>query len=237
MGAPLAPGGGAALAARRPAARPAARRHFGAPLPRGRAAAGGGGGGGGRAVGSRGGAAAAAGREAAGRRRRLRAAGDGAAAALEGLAAGVGALGLLPGGGPAAAGALRAAGGRGAAGRRHVPQDAARHPAALRRLQEVCLRPAALAMRAPGTLGVLWRVTWVWLGGMLRGIGRLGTVLKPHCAEHTVKACLVLHLHAGVAPQGKMAKAQSSERNSVQLVDVGTSYVKEMRNCTPRRRL
>lgn len=62
-------------------------------------------------------------------------------------------------------------------------------------------------------------------------------MLKPHCAEHTVKACLVPHVRAGVAPQGKMVKAQGLECNSVQLVDMGTSYVKEMRKCTPRRRL
>lgn len=193
------------------------------------------------AGGLRGRAAAAAGREAAGPRRRFRAAGDGAAAALERLAAGVGALGLLPGGGPAAAGAWRAAGDRGPTGRRHVPQDAARHPVAVRRLQEVCLRPAALAMRALGTLGISRGVTRVRLGWTLQGVGCLGTILKPHCTEHSMKPYLlrpVPRLPARMAPQGKLAEeARGSECNSMKLVDSGTSYVKEMKTCTPHQRL
>lgn len=72
-----------------------------------------------------------------------------AAAAPHRRPACVGALGFLQGGGPAAVAGLRAAGGGGACGRRHVPADDARHPAALRRLQEVRLRPAALPL-SPG---------------------------------------------------------------------------------------
>lgn len=55
------------------------------------------------------------------------------------------------GGRPAAVAGPRAAGGGSEGGRRHVPADDARHPAAVRRLQEVRLRPAARPLHAGGT--------------------------------------------------------------------------------------
>lgn len=140
----LALGRVAGLAAGNAAATSA--RRLGAPLPLGRPA-----GGGGRAAGRRGRVAAAASREVAEPRRRLRAAGYGAAAAPDRRPARFGALGFLQGGRPAAVAGPRAAGGGSEGGRRHVPADDARHPAAVRRLQEVRLRPAARPLHAGGT--------------------------------------------------------------------------------------
>lgn len=192
---PLAPGRVAELAARNAAA--ASARRLGAPLPLGRPA----GGGGGRAAGRRGSAAAAASREVAEPRRRLRAAGDGAAAAPHWRPACVGALGFLQGGGPAAVAGLRAAGGGGACGRRHVPADDARHPAALRRLQEVRLRPAALPL-SPGGNAPRRAARCVSAGDCwLRVVPRAVTPWSPAedlRAEQTARAlpCVASHQHS-----------------------------------------